>query len=199
MAAAPFLFGKLPAHGDFVARGLSDADREAWDAWSTAALAALRHAVGEHFEDAHAAAPPWRFVRREGARWLAGALAPSIDGAGRRYLLALGLDGLSPEQAGGMGLAAAGEAEDLIYEGLSQALPADVLLGRAAERFDDLQATVGDGATALSATPAAAGAWWTLGSETCPPIAFAAAAAPADLFARTVALAPVHAEPEFAR
>ncbi len=186
MAGAPFLFGKLPAHGDFVSRGLSDADRDAWDAWSTRALDALRSATGEAFDDAHGAAPPWRFVTGSGARWRAGALAPSMDGAGRRYLLAVGLAGLDGPQAGALGLQVAEQAETLIYEGLAQGFLADTLHGLAAERFADLEAAATDAARALAATPSGPGAWWTLGSLDAPPVALCAGPAPPDLFARTV-------------
>ena len=76
---AVFVFGKLPAHGDFVSRGLSDAAREAWDSWATAALERLRDGHPD-FEDAHDAAAPWRFVAGPstlGPGWRAGALAAS--------------------------------------------------------------------------------------------------------------------------
>ncbi len=182
----PFLFGKLPAHGDFVARGLSDADRDAWDAWSTSALDALRSGAGDGFEEAHGSAPPWRFVTGGGERWIAGALAPSMDGAGRRYLLAIGLDGLDAAQAGAAGLQVAAEAETLIYEGLGQGFSADSLLELARERFAELTAAVADAARALAAPPTGAGAWWTLGSPDCAATALATGQAPADLFARTV-------------
>lgn len=189
MTASPFLFGKLPAHGDFVARGLSDADRDAWDAWSTSALDTLRHATGDGFEETHGAAPPWRFVARgEGGGWRAGALSPSMDGAGRRYLLAIGLDGLDGSQAGAVGLQVAEQAESLIYEGLAQGFSADTLHGLAAERFGALEAATALAAPALAATPAADGAWWTLGSPEVAAIALSCARAPVDLFARTVPL-----------
>lgn len=186
MAGAPFLFGKLPAHGDFVARGLSDADRDRWDGWSTAALDALRGRTGEAFEEAHGSAPPWRFVTGGGDRWLAGALAPSMDGAGRRYLLAIGVDGLDAAEAGAAGLQLAAEAEGLIYEGLAQGFSADTLIGLARDRFADHDAATADAARTLAARPAGPGAWWTLGSPTCAPIALAVGEAPHDLFARTV-------------
>ena len=190
MGATPFLFGKLPAHGDFVARGLSDAEREAWDAWSTSALDALRAQAGDGFEDAHGAAPPWRFVTGGGDRWRAGALAPSVDGAGRRYLLAVGADGLSPAEAGAAGLAYADAAEAVIYEALGAGLNADAALQLAADRFADLAAATADAARALAAAPAGPGAWWTLGSPDFAPCALAAGRAPADLFARTAARVP---------
>ena len=187
MSPRPFLFGKLPAHGDFVARGMSDADRDAWDAWGSLALGALRAAAGEGFEAAHVAAPPWRFVTRSPDGWRAGALAPSIDAVGRRFLLALGVDGLDQQEAGACGLPFADLAEGLIYDALAQAIGADALLACAADRFGAAYAAAADAARTLAASPAAAGVWWTLGSGDVAPCAVASAQAPHDLFARTLA------------
>ena len=180
-----FLTGKLPAHGDFVSRGLDPAERDAWDAWGASALDALRAVAGAQFEAAHAAAPAWRFTAVRGGAWSAGALAPSVDRVGRRYLLLLGVDGLAPEVAGAAGLAIADAAEAMICGAIAGGTQADALLAAAAERFADLHAAARVAAPALAATPGSPGAWWTLGSADCPPDALTGEAAPADLFART--------------
>ncbi len=162
-AAAPFLFGKLPAHGDFVARGLSQAAQQAWDAWASQALQALRDAAGEAFDDAHEAAPPWRFVAgpsRYGDDWRAGALAPSIDSAGRRFLVVLGVQGWSPVQAAGMGLEIAQAAEHLIYRVIGSSLSADDASTAIQTLLDEVEAAYGPVAEALAARPGAAGVWW---------------------------------------
>ena len=39
MAASPFLFGKLPAHGDFVSRGMEAAAQQVWDGWASGEIA----------------------------------------------------------------------------------------------------------------------------------------------------------------
>lgn len=190
MAARTYLLGKLPAHGDFVSRGLDPAERDGWDAWAAAALDALRARAGPDFDSAHSAAPAWRFVAPCGAAWGAGALAPSVDRVGRRYLLLLGVDGLAPEVAGAAGLAVADAAEAMIYGAIAGGTQADALLAAAAERFADLRAAAEVAAPALAATPRGAGAWWTLGSPDCPPAAVTGEAPPADLFARTCVRAP---------
>lgn len=76
-----WVFGKLPAHGDFVARGIAAADRAAFDDWLSASLLAARDTHGDAFADRFDMAQPWR---AEGAG-VAGAIAASQDAAGRRY------------------------------------------------------------------------------------------------------------------
>lgn len=123
----PFLFGKLPTHGDFVSRGLSDAAREAWDGQASALLECARSALGDGFEEAHERAPPWRFVcgpSSLGDDWRAGALASSVDSAGRRFLIVIGVDGVSPSQASA-GRYAAEACEGVIYSAFAEALDAD--------------------------------------------------------------------------
>ncbi|MDB5372667.1 MAG: tagF [Belnapia sp.] len=84
------LFGKLPAHGDFVRRGLPGSFCEPWDAWLQAGIAAARDRLGAGWEAAWDAAPAWRFALPAGACGpdpVAGVLAPSADAVGRRFAL----------------------------------------------------------------------------------------------------------------
>ncbi|MFC3086593.1 type VI secretion system-associated protein TagF [Tabrizicola soli] len=76
-------FGKLPATGDFVWRGLPDAFRPNWDAWLTRHIAPLLR-DGATF-------PPGglRFRLPSGGRLAAGVILPSQDSAGRRFPLSL--------------------------------------------------------------------------------------------------------------
>ena len=77
------IFGKLPATGDFVWRGLPDAFRKHWDFWLTRHIAHLqRH--GHAF-------PPGglRFRLPSGGRLAAGVILPSRDKAGRHFPLSL--------------------------------------------------------------------------------------------------------------
>lgn len=77
------IFGKLPATGDFVWRGLPDAFRKHWDYWLTRHIAHLqRH--GHSF-------PPGglRFRLPSGGRLAAGVILPSRDKAGRHFPLSL--------------------------------------------------------------------------------------------------------------
>lgn len=88
-------FGKLPATGDFVWRGLPDAFRKAWDAWLSRHIAPLQR-DGRVF-------PPGglRFRLPSGGHLAAGVILPSEDSAGRLFPLSLVLiaDGdLSPGQ-----------------------------------------------------------------------------------------------------
>ncbi len=77
------IFGKLPATGDFVWRGLPDAFRKHWDFWLTRHIAPLqRH--GHVF-------PPGglRFRLPSGGRLAAGVILPSNDSVGRLFPLSL--------------------------------------------------------------------------------------------------------------
>lgn len=182
---AVFLFGKLPAHGDFVARGLSAQARQAWDDWASAALERLREATPD-FEASHDAARPWRFVAGPsalGAGWRCGALAPSIDGAGRRFVVAAGAEIEDPHLAAALGVSIAELTEALLYRALGEDLTADAAVDAFAADLALLadQTEVGQ---ALAAQPAGEGAWWSqdsgLGIR-------AAASPPTDLFAAACA------------
>jgi len=133
------LFGKLPAHGDFVARGLGAAERDALDAWLAGSLADARAGSGDDFAEMYDRAPPWRFAWDDGGTWTAGAMAPSIDGIGRRYPVMVAVRGLAADTVGG----AAAAAESLIYDALAGGRTADALAG------------------AMAAAPRSPGAEWT--------------------------------------
>ena len=151
----PVLFGKLPSHGDFISRGLDLTGCDAWDRWASEGLQAAHEALGERFDDAHDRAPPWRFVDgpgRFGRDWRAGALAPSIDAAGRRFMIMLAADGLSSDQAGGGGEAIAEQMEGLIYQAFESGWDADEAIAAA-------HAPV----TMIAAGPPPRPRWWTLG------------------------------------
>ncbi len=80
-----WLFGKLPAQGDFVSRGLDYGLRDALDAWLTAQVADARGRSPD-FEERYDAAPAWHFVDRDpDGAWSGGALCASLDAAGRRF------------------------------------------------------------------------------------------------------------------
>lgn len=144
------LFGKLPAHGDFVSRGLGVAERDALDAWLAASLQEAREALGDRFEARYDAAPAWRFIEPDGEALTAGALAPSVDAAGRRYPVYLAMAGVEADTAP----AAAEVCEDLLYDAFGQGWDADQLHA-AAERA----------VLSVKAEGEAAPRWWTLGGE----------------------------------
>jgi protein phosphatase/serine/threonine-protein phosphatase Stp1 len=86
------VFGKLPAHGDFVRRGLPQSFVGPWDAWLQAGIGVARGALGEAFEPSWAATPAWRFFLPAGAcgpAAVAGLLLPSADAVGRPFPLTL--------------------------------------------------------------------------------------------------------------
>ncbi|RYI16473.1 MAG: type VI secretion system-associated protein TagF [Acetobacteraceae bacterium] len=77
------LFGKLPATGDFVWRGLPDSFRKHWDFWLSRHIAPLSRTG--------LALPPegLRFRLPSGGRLAAGLILPSQDKAGRHFPLSL--------------------------------------------------------------------------------------------------------------
>jgi type VI secretion system protein ImpM len=89
------LFGKLPAHGDFIRRGLPGAFLDPWDAWLSAAMLAMEAetlTAGDDWPLVWASAPALRFHLPPGACGplaAAGVLLPSMDSVGRRFPLTL--------------------------------------------------------------------------------------------------------------
>ncbi len=85
-----WLFGKLPAHGDFVARGIASDVRAELDAWLTAEMEQARVAWGAAFDARYEAAPVWHFVDHDDAAgWSGGILCASADRVGRKFPLVL--------------------------------------------------------------------------------------------------------------
>jgi type VI secretion system protein ImpM len=157
------LFGKLPRHGDFISRGLSAEPRAAWDDWASGGLTRAREVLGERFEEQHDAAPPWRFIGGPGVfgpGWRAGAIAPSIDSAGRRFVIVLAAEDLSPGQADAAGEAIAEAMEGLIYDAFESGWDADGLIEAAAAVTPTVE-------TPAERAPHAR--WWTLGGPDHPP------------------------------
>lgn len=117
------LFGKLPAHGDFVTRGIGRAEWDTLDTWLSLSLADAREALGAGFEAAYDAAPPWLFADdRTG-----GALAPSVDAVGRRFPVWLAVGEIAEDQAS----AAALGCEALIRRALLEGWDAERLMSEA--------------------------------------------------------------------
>jgi len=82
------LFGKLPAHGDFIMRNLPSAFIHAWDEWMQHYIAGTKEQMGEEWLDIYLTSPIWRFVFSSGVIdenvW-AGIMLPSVDRVGRYY------------------------------------------------------------------------------------------------------------------
>lgn len=117
------VIGKLPFHGDFVARGTTGSERRRFDKWLTASMALARDELGPAFDDSFDAAPPWRFAWHEG-EWTAGVLAPSADSTGRRFPLLVALS----ELAEGQVEAAARFCEEIASDAIASRWSADRVL-----------------------------------------------------------------------
>jgi len=81
-------YGKLPSHGDFLRRRVSDAFVDGWDAWLRASVAASRAVMGERWTNVFLTSPVWRFVctpRACGPAGVIGLMAPSVDRVGRCF------------------------------------------------------------------------------------------------------------------
>jgi type VI secretion system ImpM family protein len=170
-----FAFGKLPTHGDFVARGLTPDAREAWDTWSSAGLEDARATLGEVFEARHDAAPPVRFTFGPGAfgpGWSTGALTASIDTAGRRFILVLGVH---TEQAPSASEQMAEAAEHEIYRAFETAADVDAMVANAQDVFHTMES---------EPEPDAQGRFWRPDS----PFDISAGQPPADLITRALTI-----------
>ncbi len=82
------LFGKLPAHGDFVQRNLPAAFVNIWDEWLQHFISGTKEQLGENWLDIYLTSPVWRFVFSAGVidenTWT-GIMIPSVDKVGRYY------------------------------------------------------------------------------------------------------------------
>lgn len=151
-AVSAFVFGKLPAHGDFIARGMDAATQGAWDAWLTQELIAARARHGDAFDARYGAAPVWHFAFDEGAAAVAGGLALSVDAAGRRFPV---LAGRAATPAAGVVAAA---CEECLYDAIAGGWTVDRLF----ERVSTLDpAPDGD----VLEDDAGGEAWWTHGND----------------------------------
>lgn len=117
------VIGKLPFHGDFIARGISGSEQREIDRWLTQSVEIARNQFRASFDETFDAAPPWRFAWQDG-RWIAGALVPSADAAGRRFPLLVALSGL----AGGQVASGARLCEEAASDAIALRWSADQLV-----------------------------------------------------------------------
>ena len=85
-------YGKLPSHGDFLRRRVSDAFVGVWDGWLQECLTASRTSLGDRWLDVYLTSPVWRFACAKGICGPApviGVMAPSVDRVGRYFPLTL--------------------------------------------------------------------------------------------------------------
>jgi type VI secretion system protein ImpM len=133
------LFGKLPAHGDFVQRGWPQETVSALDEWLTEGLAAERADLDDDaFAVRMSAGPMWQGYLPPGTAGPLAmhlALAPSIDKAGRYFFLTSGVAG--PAAAvwaqASQAPAFAASLENAMYDALASALDAETLLATVTE------------------------------------------------------------------
>jgi type VI secretion system protein ImpM len=148
-----WLFGKLPTHGDFIARGLNPARRDELDLWLSNEMVQAREVFGARFEDAYDAATPWLLSARDDAgMWQGAAICPSVDAAGRRFPIVAG--GRADHAAAAVAMAMC--AEQAIYSAFEQGLSADGL--------HPLLANDNTAATIAQDIPPCEG-WWRDGNE----------------------------------
>jgi type VI secretion system protein ImpM len=142
-------YGKLPSHGDFLRRRVSDAFVGVWDGWLQECIAASRGTLGERWLDVYLTSPVWRFACAAGTCGPApvvGVMVPSVDRVGRYFPLTVvaGLpNGASPIVASTLGAAFFDQAERLVIETL-EAERVDF------EEFDDRVQRLGQQLEALA-------------------------------------------------
>lgn len=123
-AAARWLFGKMPAHGDFVARGLEPAERDALDQWLTLEMEQARIRWADDFDARYEAAPVWHFVwQAQSGEWSGGVLCASTDRVGRRFPLIVA----APAEDDLSAVAVSAGCLDLLVNAFTQGWDADML------------------------------------------------------------------------
>lgn len=82
------LFGKLPAHGDFIHRNLPTKLINEWDSWLQTFIGSTQERLGSAWLEIYLTSPIWRFCLAQGAvdgnNW-AGIVLPSVDRVGRYF------------------------------------------------------------------------------------------------------------------
>ena len=121
--AGAWLFGKIPAHGDFISRGIDHATHVVLDDWLSAEVARARGRFGD-FDERYIQAPPWHFVDQDGAgAWSGGALCLSVDKVGRRFPILVAAPASGAETAREVALASL----ELVFTTFSEGWDADQL------------------------------------------------------------------------
>ena len=119
----PWLFGKIPAHGDFISRGLDHATHVLLDDWLSAEVARGRSRFAD-FDERYVQAPPWYFVDQDGAgAWSGGALCLSVDKVGRRFPILVAAPAAGADTAREVAFAAL----ELVFTTFSEGWDADHL------------------------------------------------------------------------
>lgn len=87
-AAASCCYGKIPTLGDFIHRGLSQRQIDAWDEWLQGCISESRRQLADRWLDYYLEAPVWFFALGRGnidqQGWI-GIWIPSVDRVGRYF------------------------------------------------------------------------------------------------------------------
>lgn len=169
----PGLFGKMPAHGDFVRRGWPDEVIDPLDVWLSAGVAETRaDRDDEDFSAVMRAGPMWQGYVPPGLLGplaLHLVLAPSVDKVGRLFFLVGGMAG--PADAVWAQLVAApafaATLDAAMYDALATKLDADSLYAMIASA---LVAPADRTKRLAGISPPETTAWWIDGSEDALPV-----------------------------
>ncbi len=182
---AAFVFGKLPAHGDFISRGLDDDTVEAADAAVAEAVTVAALRWDYRWDDVYVETPVWRFAAAPGVlgrEWTAGVFIASVDAVGRQFPLIAGFSAptLALVARAEALTAALDEAEALARAALLEGHSVDTLLAAfesAARRFEPRAAADPGEAFAAAALTrahtapwAAEGLFWVAGAPGIEPV-----------------------------
>lgn len=133
------LFGKLPAHGDFIHRNLPTKLINEWDAWLQTFIGSTQERLGDAWLEIYLTSPIWRFCLSAGTldsnAW-AGIWLPSVDRVGRYFPFSI-LRRLPERTSLAAFLSNQGEwfaaVENLALKALDGQLPVDRLLDELAQ------------------------------------------------------------------
>lgn len=120
------LYGKLPAHGDFLSRNLSPEFIQGWDDWLQRSVASSQEQLGGRWLDLYLTSPLWRFAISPGvidSNVWAGVMMPSVDKVGRYFPLTLAMpytQGTSPVELMVNGGDVFAELEQIALSGLDE-------------------------------------------------------------------------------